>query len=655
MKRLTCEMCGSTDLVKQDGVFVCQTCGCKYSIEEARKMMVEGTVEVAGTVKVDNTGLIDSYLQMADNALDADNYSEAENYANKIIEIDPKAWRAWFIKGKASGWQTTGRNNRYPECFVNWINALQYAPEEERAALRENIALEASRISLAVLKMKCGSFESFQTDDNVDSIKNILSLIERQLTELKEKTGIEAYTSAFKTQLARIVNSAAINGSNDADKDFGSEHRYQSKHQWDKFRFAQDRCLGLLEKAYDLSYDDDLSLTICKNYIAITQEVRDSCSYTYSSGMYVKEYSLTSEAIRIRNETIDKWNRKKDFHDPAARRKSFKVVCARCESSIASIEESAAYRQYWNEHTGEKASLEAEKASLNTQINDLVQSKHENPQQARRDSVKASISSMKKELASLGLFKGREKKELQERIDAANAELKQLEACIQDYDSQIDAQLRPINARISMIDAELAASRGRTPISHGTNPAFFSGDTPDLNLSPTGLLRYLAEMLPRPYNLKTGTDEDIVNVDKATFEFVQALSNLSSALNGKKTKSAEYVDDPTRTKNYSITVFENTEATKTNVFCNSKSITSPIEKNIRFKLSDDFSNMDAAAFVSIVSTLVFDLFPSAELGDLQKVLAGYVFGISDSKGFVLDGLAIKAERKEGVTLTLSRE
>ena len=43
MKRLTCEMCGSTDLMKDGGVFVCQSCGCKYSVEEARKMMVEGT------------------------------------------------------------------------------------------------------------------------------------------------------------------------------------------------------------------------------------------------------------------------------------------------------------------------------------------------------------------------------------------------------------------------------------------------------------------------------------------------------------------------------------------------------------------------------------------------------------------------------------
>ena len=39
MKQLTCEMCGSTDLIKQDGFFVCQTCGCKYSVEEAKKMI----------------------------------------------------------------------------------------------------------------------------------------------------------------------------------------------------------------------------------------------------------------------------------------------------------------------------------------------------------------------------------------------------------------------------------------------------------------------------------------------------------------------------------------------------------------------------------------------------------------------------------------
>ena len=60
MKQLTCEMCGGTDLIKQDGVFVCQSCGCKYSVEEAKKMMIEGNVDVSGsTVKIDNSAEIE--------------------------------------------------------------------------------------------------------------------------------------------------------------------------------------------------------------------------------------------------------------------------------------------------------------------------------------------------------------------------------------------------------------------------------------------------------------------------------------------------------------------------------------------------------------------------------------------------------------------
>ena len=50
MKRLTCEMRGSTDMLKEDGAFVCQSCGCKYSVEEARKLMIEGTIEVQGSL-----------------------------------------------------------------------------------------------------------------------------------------------------------------------------------------------------------------------------------------------------------------------------------------------------------------------------------------------------------------------------------------------------------------------------------------------------------------------------------------------------------------------------------------------------------------------------------------------------------------------------
>ena len=103
MKQLTCEMCGSTDLMKQDGVFVCQTCGMKYSVEEAKKMMIEGTVDVQGTVKVDNSAFVEKYLANARRAKQKEDWEETEKYYNMVEQNDPTNIEAIFYSsyGKA--------------------------------------------------------------------------------------------------------------------------------------------------------------------------------------------------------------------------------------------------------------------------------------------------------------------------------------------------------------------------------------------------------------------------------------------------------------------------------------------------------------------------------------------------------------------------
>lgn len=96
MKRLTCEMCGGTDLIKQDGVFVCQNCGMKYSVEDAKKMMIEGTVDVKGTVKVDTSGELENLYQIARRAKDDNNGENAAKYYDMILLKDPTSWEASF-------------------------------------------------------------------------------------------------------------------------------------------------------------------------------------------------------------------------------------------------------------------------------------------------------------------------------------------------------------------------------------------------------------------------------------------------------------------------------------------------------------------------------------------------------------------------------
>lgn len=94
MKQLVCEMCGSTDIIKEEGVFICQYCGCKYSVEEARKMMVEGTVEIKGTVKIDSSDEIKKLYQAARNARDASDNVTALKHYEAISAKDPNSWEA---------------------------------------------------------------------------------------------------------------------------------------------------------------------------------------------------------------------------------------------------------------------------------------------------------------------------------------------------------------------------------------------------------------------------------------------------------------------------------------------------------------------------------------------------------------------------------
>ena len=81
MKAIVCEMCGSQDLLKENGVFVCQSCGTKYSLEEAKKMLQDnGPVDVSGsTVKVDNSEFVQRYLQNARRARQKEDWEETDD------------------------------------------------------------------------------------------------------------------------------------------------------------------------------------------------------------------------------------------------------------------------------------------------------------------------------------------------------------------------------------------------------------------------------------------------------------------------------------------------------------------------------------------------------------------------------------------------
>jgi hypothetical protein len=96
-------MCGGTDVIKQDGVFVCQSCGVKYSPEEAKKMLVE----VTGEVSVKGAATDESLVEYGYGLIEVD-IAKAKESFDKALEINPQNYKAWlgyvriWIRGTAN-------------------------------------------------------------------------------------------------------------------------------------------------------------------------------------------------------------------------------------------------------------------------------------------------------------------------------------------------------------------------------------------------------------------------------------------------------------------------------------------------------------------------------------------------------------------------
>ena len=140
MKALVCEMCNSTDVVKQDGLFVCQHCGTKYTVEEAQKRMMEGTVTI------DNSSFVQKYLENARRAKQKQDWEETEKYYNMVEQNDPSNIEAIFYSAYGKAKSTLPVQDIYKREAV--FNALTNSV----SILDDNFNAEKSAELIPVLK-----------------------------------------------------------------------------------------------------------------------------------------------------------------------------------------------------------------------------------------------------------------------------------------------------------------------------------------------------------------------------------------------------------------------------------------------------------------------------------------------------------------------
>ena len=97
MKAIKCEMCGGNQLVKADGYYTCQSCGTKYTTEEAQKLIVETHIDISGsTVKIDHNAETETGLRYAREARMRKDYAGALRYYRQVALYAHGNWEVSF-------------------------------------------------------------------------------------------------------------------------------------------------------------------------------------------------------------------------------------------------------------------------------------------------------------------------------------------------------------------------------------------------------------------------------------------------------------------------------------------------------------------------------------------------------------------------------
>ncbi len=284
MRPLTCEMCGSNNVIKQEGLFVCQICGTKYSIDEARKMMIEGSVDVSGsTVKIDHSKTVDNYITIAQSSYNVKNYAETESYCNKALELDLENYVAWVLKGKAAGRHSTIETPRIEESTKCFMKAIDYAPDDIVLSYKKLLQEEIRQITFSLISTSCNYFISNPSTENTTAIINLVLSSKTNAIQLFD--ACEADVSEYINEIAELIDNTVACAWPGILNRYNGVNEYPNRWLLQAFHAACYNCITLKKKAIEIdTYSPTNNIQRYQLLIWIAKQmIRANCwKYTYT-------------------------------------------------------------------------------------------------------------------------------------------------------------------------------------------------------------------------------------------------------------------------------------------------------------------------------------------------------------------------------------
>ena len=224
MKAIVCEMCGSNDLIKIDGQYQCQHCKTKYTVDEARKLLVEGKINVTGTVQIDNSNNTETFEKLAFRAYENQQYDQAYEYYSKLLEIDADNWLYVFRKGECSSRISSVADFKVDNIVIACKEALKLIDEntleEDIKEVHYKMATEINDVAVYFRKMAGSNYSKnwelqSAAPEYWERVKKCVACEEYALTLLKEyiqteKREFELYKTILKNSIYWYVEICKI-------------------------------------------------------------------------------------------------------------------------------------------------------------------------------------------------------------------------------------------------------------------------------------------------------------------------------------------------------------------------------------------------------------------------------------------------------------
>ncbi|MPM64981.1 hypothetical protein SDC9_111873 [bioreactor metagenome] len=433
MAALVCDICGGKLVMGSGGIAICESCGMEHSPDR----MKEKIQEIKGTVRVDNTHMIANWMKMGTAAAQAGNHQEAYDYFAKVIEVDPENWQAIYEKGKAGAWQSTLDNLRTTEIYQGITNALDIIlhiemSEEELVSVKNEFALQLYRINNAI------------TDLMKDNLK-----------KHKDLYGESNWNDMWDTRERAITNVKQIEDAMNLilhlDDDLSKKTVVVMKMRI---------CLDLIYVCGYWTYWVDYSKTLKKGFGFSAEEKQQ---YVDKFWKLVGEIRETEPDFATRKYLqIDPFDAPVYESDPDRADKIFKhweLIEIEKKAKIEKEEADRRFKEYWETHASEKIVLEEENNTLRERIAEINRLAIEVSGDSEISNFKEQISQLETEKSNLGMFKGKEKKAMQTRIDDLQSRITAIEKRAVDDKDKIMAGIIPLKQRINEINTELNKKR----------------------------------------------------------------------------------------------------------------------------------------------------------------------------------------------------